>query len=98
MALHTAGSKGCKGALDIILHAGAKVNHRSWSCQTPLDKAVVNGHEEIVETLLAAGGELGIRNKRQETPFEAAKDLRNSRDEDVTVRMLELLGNYGSRN
>ena len=91
-ALHMAASKGQDGALEILLRAGAKVNHQSLSGRTPLHEAVINDHEDIVETLLAAGGDPGIRNKRQETPLEVAKDLRGSRGEDVTARMIELLG------
>lgn len=91
-ALHMAAAKGRKGALDILLRGSAKVNHQSWSGRTPLHEAAINGHEDIVETLLAAGGDPGIRNKHQETPFEAAKDLRSSRGEDVTARTLVLLG------
>jgi ankyrin repeat protein len=96
-ALHMAASKGRKGALEILLRAGAKVNAQSLSGRTPLHEAVINCHEDIVEILLAAGGDPGVRNKRQETPLEAAKDFRSSKDEDVSARMLQLLGNYDSR-
>ena len=74
------------------------MNHQSWSDQTPLHEAVINGHEDVVEILLAAGGDPGVRNKRQETPLEAAKDFLSSRGEDVTTRMLELLEEHDPRN
>lgn len=96
-ALHMAASKGRKGTLGILLRAGAKVNAQSLSGRTSLHEAVINGHEDIVEILLEAGGDSCIRNKRQETPLEAAKGFRSSRGEDFTARMLELLGHYSSR-
>ena len=56
-----------------------------------MHEAVVGGHEDIVKTSLVAGADLGIRNKRKETPSEAAKDFLESRGKGLTPSMIKLL-------
>lgn len=90
-ALHVAASKGRQGVLITLLRASAQVNHESWSGQAPLHEVVVGGHEDLVKTLLVAGADSGIRNKRQETPLEAAKDFLETRGKGLTPSMTKLL-------
>lgn len=97
-ALHMAASKGRKGALCILLQSGAQVNLQSWSGRTTLHEAVVSGHEDIVKMLLAADGDPGIRDKREETPLEAAKHFRGLGIEKTTARMLNIFVKLDPRN
>lgn len=93
-ALQIAAGKGQKGVLDVLLEAGAQVNHQSGSGTTALHDAVRAGHEDTVKALMTAGGDPSIRNKRQETAFEAAKDFLKCRGRILTPSMMELLGEY----
>ena len=44
--------------VEILIEAGANVNHKSINETTPTAEAVINNHPDIVECLYGQGGEL----------------------------------------
>eukprot|EP00041_Stephanoeca_diplocostata_P027127 m.742593 g.742593 ORF g.742593 m.742593 type:complete len:1300 (-) comp23119_c0_seq3:98-3997(-) len=57
-AVHWAASMGAKDCLDVLLDAGAFPNHTEFHEErlTPLDYAVMNGHDDVADRLRAVGG------------------------------------------
>ena len=54
--LHDASAKGDVAEVKRLLSAGTNVNARDEYGGTPLNKAIHNGHLEVVKILIAAGG------------------------------------------
>lgn len=65
-AVHWAASMGAKDCLDVLLDAGAFPNHTEFHEErlTPLDYAMMNGHDGVADRLRAVGG-LGIGEVRE---------------------------------
>jgi ankyrin repeat protein len=67
----------------LLLAAGADVNARSSSKQTPLHLAVSEGRPEIVALLLDHGADLNARDWKGMTPLDRAAQRRTSRLADM---------------
>ena len=56
-----------------LIQAGGEVNELDVSGMTPLHKASVFGHVEVITALLAAGADKTIQaGQRYETPYDVA--------------------------
>ncbi|HMJ62080.1 MAG TPA: ankyrin repeat domain-containing protein, partial [Bryobacteraceae bacterium] len=54
-ALHGAAQAGQRGMVEALLTSGADINLRAGNQQTPLDMALIKGHQEVLAILEALG-------------------------------------------
>ena len=88
-ALHLACETGRVEVVDALLAAGAPVDTRDRGV-TPLMGAAIQGHESVVERLLASGADPNIRNDKRRTILDRMVDLRCWRFDDCEA-IVELL-------
>jgi ankyrin repeat protein len=75
-ALHLAAEQGDLALVELLLAAGATVDARDANAETPLYRAVVADHPDVVERLLAAGADPTLRTAHGgRSPFDAAVAL-----------------------
>ncbi len=67
----------------LLVAAGADVNARSFSKQTPLHLAVTEGRQEIVALLLDHGADLNALDWKGMTPLDRAAEARDPRPADM---------------
>ena len=87
--LIVAAQGGCKEIVEILLQAGANIEHRNDQGETALISAAQEGHKEIVQILLDAGANVNQENADGETALELAIKLRHKKD------LVDLLLKYG---
>lgn len=63
----------------MLLKAGANVNMRITTGDTPLTVAAFDGNEEAVKALVMAGADLNVKNSQGQTAVEIARDRRIGR-------------------
>ena len=70
-----AAEKGDKDIVELLIEAGANLNHQSGSLdnsRTALISAIEEGHKDIVELLINAGANLNLKNHDNETAIMIA--------------------------
>ena len=72
--LHWAALGGNAEAMTVLLEAGANLEPRDESGNTPLHWAALGGNAEAVMALLGAGAHPKVRNNSDELPFDYARD------------------------
>ena len=87
--LIVAAQGGCKEIVEILLQAGANIEHRNDQGETALISAAQEGHKEIVQILLEVGANVNQENADGETALELAIKLRHKKD------LVDLLLKYG---
>ena len=70
--LHWAASKGHKGAAELLITNGAKVNAKSFGGSTPLHLAAASGHKDMSELLLSKRAEVNAKDNDGATPLHEA--------------------------
>lgn len=78
--LIVAADGGCKDIVEMLLEAGADIEHRNDQGETALISAAQNGHKEIVQMLLDAGANVNQENADGETALDLAIKLRHKKD------------------
>jgi ankyrin repeat protein len=78
--LIVAADGGCKDIVEILLEAGANIEHRNDQGETALIAAAQNGHKEIVQMLLDAGANINQENADGETALDLTIKLRHKKD------------------
>ena len=78
--LIVAADGGCKDIVEMLLEAGANIEHRNDQGETALIAAAQNGHKEIVQMLLDAGANVNQENADGETALDLAIKLRHKKD------------------
>ena len=83
------------GFYDLVYHIGIKhpqnVNAIAGSFEFPLVAAICHGHFQVAELLLAHGGSVHVRNKRQETVLHIALTWSN-----VSLDAVQFLLEHGA--
>jgi ankyrin repeat protein len=87
--LIVAAQGGCKEIVEMLLEAGANIEHRNDQGETALISAAQEGHKEIVQMLLDAGSNVNQENADGETALDLAIKLRHKKD------LVDLLLKYG---
>lgn len=80
-ALHFAVHRKNKQMVEILLAAGAEVDRRDSTGETPLHLAAFAGLPEIAGLLVDAGADLQARDNRKLTPWEVAQHAADERFE-----------------
>ena len=76
----------CRVDINAISHHGHRINKRSGDENgTPLQAAIRSGNRDRIRLLLERGADLDVRNERQQTALEYARD----HEFDVGIRILE---------
>jgi ankyrin repeat protein len=88
--LIVAAQGGCKEIVEMLLEAGANIEHRNDQGETALISAAQEGHKEIVQMLLDAGANVNQENADGETALDLAVRLRQNKD------LINLLLEYGA--
>jgi ankyrin repeat protein len=88
--LIVAADSGCKDIVEMLLQAGANIEHRNDQGETALISAAQEGHKEIVQMLLDAGANVNQENADGETALDLAVRLRQNKD------LINLLLEYGA--
>ena len=88
--LIVAADGGCKEIVEMLLEAGANIEHRNDQGETALIAAAQNGHKEIVQILLDAGANINQENADGETALELTIKLRHKKD------LVDLLLEHGA--
>ena len=70
--LFPASRNGNMKATQLLLDAGAKVNHRNWQKMTPLHRASENGHDAVTRLLLDYNATVDARHVYDWTPLHLA--------------------------
>jgi ankyrin repeat protein len=78
--LIVAADGGCKEIVEMLLDAGANIEHRNDQGETALIAAAQNGHKEIVQILLDAGANINQENADGETALDLTIKLRHKKD------------------
>ena len=78
--LIVAADGGCKDIVEILLEAGANIEHQNDQGETALIAAAQNGHTEIVQMLLDAGANRKQENADGETALDLTIKLRHKKD------------------
>jgi ankyrin repeat protein len=78
--LIVAADGGCKDIVEMLLEAGANIEHRNDQGETALIAAAQNGHKEIVQMLLDAGANVNQENADGETALDLTIKLRHKKD------------------
>ncbi|NBW29502.1 ankyrin repeat domain-containing protein [bacterium] len=78
--LIVAAQGGCKEIVEMLLEAGANIEHRNDQGETALISAAQEGHKEIVKILLYAGANVNQENADGETALDLAIKLRHKKD------------------
>jgi ankyrin repeat protein len=82
-AAHWAIFHGRPGTLVSLLRAGANPDALMADGSTPLHCAAMNGTDEMADTLIAYGADIGLRDGQDRTAMEVA--LSNKRDGVVAI-------------
>lgn len=88
--LIVAADGGCKDIVEMLLEAGANIEHRNDQGETALISAAQNGHKEIVQMLLDAGANVNQENADGETALDLTIKLRHKKD------LVDLLLEHGA--
>ena len=88
--LIVAAQGGCKDIVEMLLQAGANIEHRNDQGETALISAAQEGHTEIVQMLLDAGSDVNQENADGETALDLAIRLKQKKD------VIDLLLQYGA--
>ena len=88
--LIVAADGGCKDIVEMLLEAGADIEHRNDQGETALIAAAQNGHKEIVQMLLDAGANVNQENADGETALDLTIKLRHKKD------LVDLLLEHGA--
>lgn len=88
--LIVAADGGCKDIVEMLLEAGANIEHRNDQGETALIAAAQNGHKEIVQMLLDAGANVNQENADGETALDLTIKLRHKKD------LVDLLLEHGA--
>jgi ankyrin repeat protein len=88
--LIVAADGGCKEIVEMLLQAGANIEHRNDQGETALIAAAQNGHKEIVQMLLDAGANINQENADGETALDLTIKLRHKKD------LVDLLLEHGA--
>ena len=88
--LIVAADGGCKEIVEMLLQAGANIEHRNDQGETALISAAQNGHKEIVQMLLDAGANVNQENADGETALDLTIKLRHKKD------LVDLLLEHGA--
>ena len=80
----------CKDIVEMLLEAGADIEHRNDQGETALIAAAQNGYTEIVQMLLDAGANVNQENADGETALDLAIKLRHKKD------LVDLLLEHGA--
>lgn len=62
MSLHEVSALGDLEQVKLLISKGAKVNSRERAMWTPLHRATLNGHKQVVQFLLSVGADVEARN------------------------------------
>ena len=81
---------GCKDIVEMLLQAGANIEHRNDQGENALISAAQEGHKEIVKMLLDAGANINQENADGETALDLAIRLKQKKD------LLDLLLEHGA--
>ena len=85
-ALWTAATSGHLEVVQILLDAGARINHTTASNSTPLRGASFDGNIDVVRCLLKHGADVNIANRMNQTPLSIASGKGHH---DVVVLLLD---------
>jgi len=88
--LIVAADSGCKDIVEMLLQAGANIEHRNDQGETALISAAQNGHKEVVQILLDAGSNVNQENADGETALDLVVRLKHKKD------LINLLLEYGA--
>ena len=75
--------------VDMLWKAGADPNARDERGRTPLHQAALNGKFQTYKRLVAAGGDINVKDDYGETPDQIKRDIRKR---DIRGRILYTLG------
>jgi ankyrin repeat protein len=78
--LIVAAQGGCKEIVEMLLQAGADIEHRNDQGENALISAAQEGHKEIVQILLDAGANINQENADGETALDLAIRLKQKKD------------------
>ena len=81
---------GCKDIVEMLLQAGANIEHRNDQGENALISAAQEGHKEIVKMLLDAGANINQENADGETALDLAIRLKQKKE------LLDLLLEHGA--
>ena len=70
--VHDAASRGDLAAIEALLVEGAEIDARGEDGETPLIRAILEGHADVAELLIVHGADVMVRNERGLTPLHAA--------------------------
>ena len=72
--LHAAASRNCTNVIQILWHAGAKLEAKDQAGETPLHVAAQEGFVDSARILITAGANVNPRDKDGHTPLKRAID------------------------
>ncbi|KAF5125128.1 Ankyrin repeat domain-containing protein 50 [Metarhizium anisopliae] len=93
--LEYAACRGCPAIAKLLLDKGAKVDSKDEKGETPLWRAVIEGHKAVVELLLGKGANIELKNNFEQTPLMAAARSGNA---SLVMLLLEKGANIESKD